>query len=139
MEVRVGEWYLCEGYIDEPVQIKTVESNRIEVLYLSSGKLKWLGYPKIWQACGPHALPGELDYDPISRLVTLRAAGAEQPLTLAQLRARHLPKSARRRPCVQPVPVVQESAAPDWSADDPWITDSESEAEEADYELESED
>lgn len=124
MEVRVGQWYLCEGYIDEPVQIRTVAPGRIEVRYLSSGKLKWLGYPKIWQACKPHLLPFELQYDAASRTITL-STDAEAPaaqLTLAQLRATYLPKATRSRLKVVPTPPAP--ATVEWEADDSWGSDS---------------
>ena len=148
MEVRVGEWYLCADYIDEPVQIRSVESNRIEVNYLISGKLKWLGYPKIWQACKPVAITFDLSYDPAERSISLLSVeGGEPPrkLTLAQLRSAYLPKSARRAPAPAPQPkpraarppVPAESFSFDWSGEPEWAL-SESESED-DYETESED
>jgi hypothetical protein len=144
MDVRVGEWYLCEGYIDEPVQIRTLAPGRIEVRYLSSGKLKWLGYPKIWQACRPHLLPFALQYDAANRAIMLSTAASDEPahqLTLAQLRASYLPKSTKPR--LKAVPTRPEPAsqpAAEWDADDSWSSeaaDSDADADAGDSEYET--
>lgn len=98
MDARVGSWYLCEAYIQEPVWIEALESDRILVTYLTTGRTRWLGYPRIWQACKPHVLPGELAFDNRSQMIVVRlsedAAAAAQLLSLNELRALYLPHLA---------------------------------------------
>lgn len=95
MDARVGSWYLCEAYIQEPVRIEALESDRILVTYLTTGRTRWLGYPRIWQACKPHILPGDLAFDNRSQMVVIRlsddVAAAAQLLNLNELRALYLP------------------------------------------------
>lgn len=133
MELRVGDWFLCESYIDEPVQIRTVDNGRIEVRYLTSGKLKWLGYPKIWRACKPHALPHEPSHDPVSGTISLDDG---RSYSLSQLRAAFLPESAKPRP--KPAP---EPAPYLWTPDPEWQETADAADTDAsdDYEYESED
>lgn len=100
METSIGNWYLCEGYIEEPVRVEALEAQRVLVRYLTTGRTRWLGYPRIWQACKPRALTGEVEFDTRERVVVLPAETAEQEplrLTLAQLRARQFPHLAKPR------------------------------------------
>lgn len=111
-DVQVGQWYLCEGYIDEPVRIEALEPGKVGVHYLSSGKFKWLGFPRIWLALNPRRIDGELTLDPQTRLVTLSSAGDKRQLGLGQLRAELFPGAPRRR---------QAPAQPVWTPPEPEV------------------
>lgn len=100
METCVGKWYLCESYIEEPVLVEALESDKLQVRYLLSGKTRWLGYPRIWHACKPHPLTYKLEYDSGTQQLTVMAVDeSEEPqqMSLSQLRMRLLPKTARPR------------------------------------------
>lgn len=73
METRIGDWYLCEGYIEEPVRVEALEADRVQVRYLTTGRIRWLGYPRIWLACKPHRLPYQVEFDRQERVVVLHA------------------------------------------------------------------
>lgn len=108
METRIGEWYLCEGYIEEPVRVEALEADRVQVRYLTSGRIRWLGYPRIWLACKPHPLPYQVEFDPQDRAVVLHALnGTAEPqqLSLNQLRVRFLPHVPRPRPARRSPPI----------------------------------
>ena len=105
METRIGDWYLCEGYIEEPVRVEALEADRVQVRYLTTGRIRWLGYPRIWLACKPHRLPYQVEFDRQERVVVLHAGeGGSEPqrLNLNQLRARAFPHMPRPRPTRQP-------------------------------------
>ncbi|HEX5514910.1 MAG TPA: hypothetical protein VFY81_10970 [Gammaproteobacteria bacterium] len=100
METRIGEWYLCEGYIEEPVVVEALESDRVQVRYLTTGRTRWLGYPRIWRACKPQALPYDVEFDPRTQMVVLysKSDGEEtEHLTLGALRSRYFPHVAKPR------------------------------------------
>ena len=40
METRIGDWYLCEGYIEEPVRVEALEADRVQVRYLTTGRIR---------------------------------------------------------------------------------------------------
>jgi hypothetical protein len=84
METRIGEWYLCEGYIEEPVVVEALESDRVQVRYLTTSRTRWLGYPRIWCACRPRVLPYDVEFDPHTQMVTLYPkSNAEEMLHLS--------------------------------------------------------
>lgn len=122
METSIGNWYLCEGYIEEPVRVEALEARRVLVRYLTTGRTRWLGYPRIWQACKPHALAGEIEFDARERVVVLSAETVGQEplrLTLSQLRARQFPQLAKprvaeRRKTQKPAPAAA-IPDPEWS------------------------
>jgi hypothetical protein len=97
MDAHIGEWYLCEAYIEEPVRLEALEADRIQVTYLTTGRTRWLGYPRIWQACKPHALAGDLAFDARSQMIVMRpgdndgVATAARLLSLSELRGQHFP------------------------------------------------
>lgn len=131
METRIGEWYLCEGYIEEPVVVEALESDKIQVRYLTTGRTRWLGYPRIWHACKPQPLAYEAEFDPRTQLITLSATdGSEEPqqLSLSELRARAFPRSAKvrparaRRPARPAKAAYQEREA--WDEDPLWSAES---------------
>ena len=100
METRIGEWYLCEGYIEEPVVVEALESDRVQVRYLTTGRMRWLGYPRIWRACKPQALPYDVEFDPRTQMVTLYSKSdveETEHLSLGELRSRYFPHVAKPR------------------------------------------
>lgn len=100
METRIGKWYLCEGYIEEPVVVEALESDKIQVRYLTTGRTRWLGYPRIWYACKPQPLAYEAEFDSSTELITLVSLeGSEEPqqFTLNQLRMRTFPHLTKPR------------------------------------------
>jgi hypothetical protein len=142
METRIGEWYLCEGYIEEPVRVEALDPWRIQVRYLTTGRTRWLGYPRIWHACKPHALPYEPEFDDRNRVVVLATPGSEEEplrLNLNQLRSRFLPNTSKpRRAEARPVPpraVVDDKPA--WDDAVPWegAVEEVSDDDETDFEL----
>ena len=148
METRIGEWYLCESYIQEPVLVEALESDKILVRYLTTGRTRWLGYPRIWYACKPKPIKRDVSYDPQTQLITLTSRdGSEEPqqLGLAQLRAQLFPQAARPR-LVRPRRAAQPAAGiaagfnepADWDKDDQvWSLDDDIDVsdDEADYAL----
>lgn len=101
MDAHIGEWYLCEAYIEEPVRLEALEPDRVQITYLTTGRTRWLGYPRIWQACKPHALAGDLNFDDRSQMIVMRpgdsdgSATAARLLSLNELRSQHFPHLAK--------------------------------------------
>lgn len=132
METRIGEWYLCEGYIEEPVKVEALDHWCIQVRYLTTGRTRWLGYPRIWEACKPHPLPYDVGFDSRNCAVLLQLPdGSDEParLSLQQLRGRFFPHLVERRrpePRTAPQPAAAdrqvewaEELARETEADDP--------------------
>lgn len=147
MNICIGEWYLCEAYIDEPVRVEALEADRIQLYYLIKGKTRWLGYPRIWQACKPQALSRDLSFDSQGQMIIMRpgddASTAAQLLSLSELRAQRFPHLVKKpaqkakKPTRSRVSKVQ---AVNWGADLLWEEeeqeDSDSLSDEQDFALE---